>query len=75
MCFDPAEGVLALPSPELTCFGKALQLQRSSPIFFFILPVVPLKVALLVTGEASPGLHLLGLHGMGHFHLQDRIIG
>ena len=36
--------------------------------------MVPLKVALLVTGEASPGLHLLGPHGMGHFHLQDRII-
>ena len=37
--------------------------------------MVSLEVARLVTGEAPPGLHLLGLHSMGHFHLKDRIIG
>ena len=44
-------------------------------MFFLRLPVVSLKVALLVIGEAPLGLHLLSSHGMGHFHLQYRIIG
>ena len=37
--------------------------------------MVPLEVAWLVTGEAPLGLHLLGLHSMGHSHLENRIIG
>ena len=37
--------------------------------------MVSLEVAQLVTGEAPPGLHLLGSHSTGHFHLEDRIIG
>ena len=49
-------------------------MQGPIPIFFLILPVVSLEVALLVTGEAPPGLHLLSPHVMGHFHLQDRIV-
>ena len=75
MCFDLTEGVLTSLSLELTCLGEAPLAVGPGPIFFLIFPVVPLKMALLVTGEASSGLHLLGLHGTGHFHLQDRIIG
>ena len=69
------EGVLPSPSLEPTCLGEAPSAARARSHFFLILPVVSLEVALLVTGEAPPGLHLLGSHGMGHLHLQDRIIG
>ena len=55
--------------------GWPLQLQGPIPVFFLILPMVSLEVAQLITGEAPPGLHLLGSHSMGHLHLEDRIIG
>ena len=55
--------------------GRPLRLQGSVPVFFLILPMVPLEVARLITGEAPPGFHLLGSHSTGHLHLQDRIIG
>ena len=55
--------------------GRPLRLQGSIPIFFLILPMVPLEVARLITGEAPPGFHLLGSHSMGHLHLEDRILG
>ena len=54
--------------------GRPLRLQGPIPIFFLILSMVPLEVARLITGEAPPGLHLLGLHSMGHLQLKDRII-
>ena len=44
-------------------------------IFFLKLPMVPLEVARLITGEAPPGFHLLGSHSTSHLHLEDRIIG
>ena len=53
--------------------GRPLWLQGPIPIFFLILPMVPLEVAWLITGEAPPGFHLLGSHSMGHLHLEDRI--
>ena len=37
--------------------------------------MVPLEVSRLITGEAPPGLHLLGPHSTGHFHLEDRTGG
>ena len=37
--------------------------------------MVPLEVAWLITGEAPPGFHLLGLHSTSHLHLEDRVIG
>ena len=55
--------------------GRPLRLQGPIPIFFLILPMVPLEVARLITGEAPPGFHLLGSHSMSHLHLEDRIIG
>ena len=72
--FGPAVRVLSSPSLEPTCLGEAPLAAGARSHFFLILPVVPLKVALLVTGEAPPGLHLLSLHGTGHLYLQDRII-
>ena len=74
-CLGPTEGVLPLPSLEPTCLGEAPSAAGARSHFFLILPVVSLEVARLVTGEAPPGLHLLGLHSMGHLHLQDQIIG
>ena len=75
MWFNLAEGVLALPSLELTCFGEAPLAAGAQSCFFLILPVVTLKMAWLVTGKASSCLHFLGPHGTGHFHLEDRIVG
>ena len=72
--FGPAEGVLTFPFLELTCLREAPLAAGAHSHFFLILPVVSLEVALLVAGETPPGLHLLRPHGMGHFHLQDRII-
>ena len=66
-CFCPLWSQLVL--------GRPLWLQGPLPVFFLILPMVPLEVAQLATGEAPLGLHLLGLHSMGHFHLEDRVIG
>ena len=66
--FDLAEGVLVLPSPEPTCFGEAPSAAGAQSHFFLIFPMVPLKMTWLGTGKAPSGLHLLGLHGMGHFH-------
>ena len=55
--------------------GRPLWLQGPILIFFLILPMVPLEVAWLITGEAPLGFHLLGSHSMSHLHLEDRIIG
>ena len=55
--------------------GRPLWLQGPIPVFFLILPMVPLEVSRLITGEAPPGFHLLGSHSMSHLHLEDRIIG
>ena len=55
--------------------GRPLWLQRPIPIFLLIFPMVPLEVALLITGEAPLGFHLLGSHSVSHLHLEDRIIG
>ena len=55
--------------------GRPLWLQGPIPVFFLILPMVPLKVTWLITGEAPLGLHLLGSHGTGHLHLEDRVTG
>ena len=74
-CLGPPEGVLPLPSLEPTCFGETPSAARAHSHFFLILPMVPLEVAWLITGEAPLGLHLLGSHSTGHFHLEDRIIG
>ena len=54
--------------------GRPLWLQGPIPIFFLILPMVPLEVPQLIASEAPSGLHLLGSHSLGHFHLEDRII-
>ena len=55
--------------------GRPLWLQGPVSIFFLILPMVPLEMSQLITGEAPPGFHLLGSHSMSHLHLEDRIIG
>ena len=55
--------------------GRPLRLQGPVPIIFLILPMVPLEMSQLITGEAPPGFHLLGSHNMSHLHLEDRIIG
>ena len=74
-CLSPTEGLLPSPSLESTCLGEAPSAAGAHSHFFLIFPVVSLEVARLVTGEAPLGLHLLGLHSMGHFYLKDRIIG
>ena len=68
-CFGPQEVFWTTPSLELTCFGGPI------PVFFLILPMVPLEVAQMITGEAPLAFHLLGSHSMSHLHLEDRIIG
>ena len=75
MWFNLAEGVLALPSLESTCFGEALLAAGAWSHFFLIFPMVPLEMTWLVTGKTSSGLHFLGPYGMGHFHLQGGVIG
>ena len=71
---SPTEGVLPSPSLEPTCLGEAPLAAGAHFYFFLIFSVVSLEVARLLTGEAPLGLHLLGSHSTGHFHLKDRII-
>ena len=73
-CFGPPKACLPLLSLEPTCFGEAPLAAGARSHFFLILPMVPLEVTWLITGEAPPGFHLLGLHSMGHLHLEDRVI-
>ena len=72
---SPLVGVLPSPSLEPTCLGETPSAAGVHSYFFLILSMVSLEVAWLITGEAYPGLHLLGSHSTGHFHLKDRIIG
>ena len=74
-CFGLRVASLPSPSLELTCFGEAPLAAGARSHFFLILPMIPLEVARLITGEAPPGFLLLGSHSMGHLHLEDRIIG
>ena len=74
-CLGLSVEFLPSPSLELTCFGEAPLAAGAHSCFFLILPMFPLEVTRLITGEAPPGLHLLGSHGTGHLHLEDRIIG
>ena len=74
-CFGLPEAFLPLPSLEPTCFGEAPSAVGAHSCFFLILPMVPLEVARLIAGEASPGFHLLGSHSTSHLHLEDQIIG
>ena len=50
--FSLQEAFWPLPSLEPTCFGGAPLAVGPIPIFFLILPMVPLEVAWLITGEA-----------------------
>ena len=56
----PDGGVLPSPSLEPTCLGEAPLAAGACSHFFLIFPVVSLEMARLITGEAPPGLHLLG---------------
>ena len=69
MSFDLAEGALASPTLELTCFGGAPLDVGAQSHFFPHISSGPFEDDLAFTGKASPGLCFLGSHGMGHFHL------
>ena len=53
--FGPREAPLPSPSLEPTYFGEAPSAAGAHSHFFLILPMIPLEVAWLITGEAPLG--------------------
>ena len=69
-----AERLPVSPSPVLIDFEEAPLAGGALRHFFLNLHTISLEVTLVVTLVAPPGFSFKGPHGLGHLHLQNRIV-